>query len=73
MKTTQKDIKNFNAIDITYYKQNELDNLKACEKWFSEVAYSIGAYGCNGLVLQGASSGTLYKITQRTNALFQLI
>lgn len=72
MKTTQKQIKNFNAQDVTYLSTNELYKLKENEKYFSLVAFSCGIYGVNGQVLKGAETGKLYKITSRTNAIFIL-
>lgn len=70
MKTTLKEIKSANATDITYLSTKELYALYEKEKGFNDVAYSMGAYGCSGAVVQGRTSGKLYKITSRTNALF---
>lgn len=36
---------------------------------YTQIGYSCGIYGCNGMLLQG-ESGRLYAITKRTPALF---
>lgn len=72
IKTTKKNIKEFNAKDVTYYTTNELYQLKEEEGWFKLIAFSCGVYGVSGQVLQGANSGEIYKITSRTNAIFIL-
>lgn len=36
---------------------------------YTQIGYSCGIYGCNGMLLQG-ESGRLYAITKRTTALF---
>lgn len=73
MKTTQKSLKEFNAIDITYYDFDRLDNLRHKENGFETVAVSFGTYGMNGGLFQGHNSKQLYKIISRTSALFQLV
>ena len=70
MKTTLKDIKSTSAEDITYLSSRDLYALYDNEKGFKPIAYSVGAYGCSGKVVQGRTSGKLYKITSRTSALF---
>jgi len=70
MKTTLKEIKNAYGKDITYLSTKELYALYEQEQGFNSVAYSAGVYGCNGAVVQGRKTGTLYKITSRTNAIF---
>lgn len=72
MKTTQKDIRNYNAIDITRYSFDAINKLIASEEYLIDVAYSVGTYGLNGLVKQGHKTGTLYKVTSRSGALFQI-
>lgn len=66
LKTTQKEIKKFPAIDITTWREEELASLPRLE----EIAYSIGAYGCNGKLFRG-TDGELYKITSRSTNLFR--
>lgn len=72
IKTSQKDIKNFYAFDVTSKSTDELYKLLSVEKGVTQIAYSAGGYGVNGLLVQGNSSGRLYKVTARTNALFIL-
>lgn len=72
MKTTKKAIKEFNAIDITYIKFEEMRKLLQKENYFDRVAYSQGLYGINAIVIQGHKSKKLYKITNRTSAIFMI-
>ena len=66
LKTTQKEIKKFPAVDITTWREKELVELPRLE----EIAYSIGVYGCNGKLFRGAD-GKFYKITSRSTNLFR--
>lgn len=72
MKVNLKDIKNYNAIDITYKSFEEIKKLINKETGFREVAYSNGVYGVNGVIVQGIKSNKLYKIASRTSALFMI-
>ena len=72
MKTTIKDIKAFDAIDITYIKFDDMKKLRQKENGFNEIAYSQGLYGINAIVIQGQKSKKLYKITNRTKAIFMI-
>lgn len=72
MKVTKKEIKGFNAIDITYSTQDEIIKLKEREGYFNEIAYSQGLYGCNGCVIQGNNTKQLYKVTSRTSTLLMI-
>lgn len=72
MKTSLKDIKNYNAIDITYKSFEEMKKLINKEAGFREVAYSSGVYGVNGAIVQGIKSKKLYKIASRTTVLFMI-
>lgn len=62
LKLTQKEIRNFDALDITTEKDKR-DGL-------SVFAMSFGVYGMNGAILQD-ESGNFYKITARTTNLFR--
>lgn len=74
MKTTQKDIRGFfPAEDMTHYSFDEVNNILALEGTLDTICYSAGAYGINGAVLKGFNTGTLYKITTRSTALFQVL
>ena len=66
LKVTQKEIKEFPAIDITLWDDEKLATLPNVE----EIAYSMGIYGCNGTLLHGAD-GKFYKITSRSTNLFK--
>lgn len=67
-----KEIRNTNAIDITFLKQDELKKLCENEKGFENIATSYGIYGMNGALLQGRKTKKLYKITARNTNLFYL-
>lgn len=66
LKVTQKEIKDFPAIDVTTWNEAKLAELPSVE----EIAYSIGMYGCNGKLLHG-TDGKFYKITSRSTNLFK--
>ena len=66
LKTTQKEIKKFPAIDITAWRDEKLAELPRLE----EIAYSIGVYGCSGKLFRG-TDGKFYKITSRSTNLFK--
>lgn len=66
LKVTQKEIKEFPAIDITTWSDEKLAALPRLE----EIAYSIGVYGCNGKLFHG-TDGKFYKITSRSTNLFR--
>ena len=66
LKTTQKEIKKFPAIDITAWREEKLAALPRLE----EIAYSIGIYGCNAKLFRG-TDGEFYKITNRSTNIFR--
>ena len=66
VKTTQKIIKGVNAIDITSYSEEQIKQLPRLEK----IAYSVGMYGMNGLLLED-ENGKRHKITSRSTNLFR--
>lgn len=70
VKTTQKEIRNTWGEDITNKSADEIHAIREKEKYFDELAYSCGLYGCNGLLLKGHESGAIYKITSRTQAIY---
>ena len=68
IKTTLKEIKDFNAEDITYSKNgNQLYNDLLP---FRKIAYSSGVYGCTGVLLYSDKTNKYYKITSCTSNLF---
>ena len=66
LKTTQKEIKKFPAVDITTWREEKTKELPRLE----EIAYSKGVYGCNGKLFHGAD-GEFYKITSRSINIFR--
>lgn len=74
MKTTLKGIKElanlYSVEDITHIKQEEAEQLQKLEGYFTTIAYSTGAYGVTGKVLQGNNTNKLYAITSRSNAIY---
>ena len=72
MKTTLKAIKNHSGIDITYYPFEQIEKIRR-DTDLIKIAYSTGIYGLNGYLFQDAKTGTFYKITKRSTALFQLV
>ena len=53
------------AIDVTYAKkQSEIPES------YTQIGYASGLYGCNGMLLRGYTSGKLYAVTSRTNAIY---
>jgi hypothetical protein len=67
-KYTQKQLRNLVKVgvakDVTY-----ASNQNAIPESYRQIGYSHGVYGCNGMLLQGAS-GQLYAVTSRTTAIF---
>lgn len=73
-KYTQKELKNFVALgiaeDITYGDNDTRRELEEKEGFYTQIGYSAGVYGCNGMLLKGHNTGTLYAITARTTAIY---
>ncbi len=71
-KYTQKELKRFvnlgMAQDITTMNTKECKELKD-KKGITQVGYSSGVYGCNGMLLQD-KDGESYVITSRTSNLW---
>ena len=68
VKTTLKEIKEFDAIDITYAKNG--NQLYKDLTPFKIVAYSSGIYGNTGIVIFSKATNKYYKITSKTNNLW---
>lgn len=68
-KLTQKAIRNYDAIDITYMNSKECYKLND-KILLKRLFYSAGVYGMNGIIFEDIKTGEQYKITSRTNALF---
>ena len=73
-KYTQKELRSLissgAAIDITSGTNKTRKALIEKEGTLSQVGYSSGIYGCNGLLLVGDITGTLYAVAKRTAAIF---
>ena len=73
-KYTQKELKNLVALgvaeDITHGDNDTRRELEEKEGFYTQVGYSAGVYGCNGMLLKGHNTGTLYAITARTTAIY---
>lgn len=68
-KYTQKELKNLVnlglAVDVTRAGERE-----AIPENYTQIGYSAGVYGCNGMLLKGLETGQLYAVTNRTTAVF---
>ena len=68
-KYTQKELRNMVnlglAKDVT--KAQSRDEIPES---YTQIGYSCGVYGCNGMLLKGYESGKLYAVTSRTSAVF---
>ena len=73
-KYTQKELKNLVSLgaaeDITRGDNETREAIEAAEGYYTQIGYSAGIYGCNGMLLQGHKTGKLYAITARTTAIF---
>lgn len=73
-KYTQKELKNLVALgvaeDITHGNNDTRRELEEKEGFYTQIGYSAGVYGCNGMLLKGHKTGTLYAITARTTAIY---
>ena len=58
------------AVDITNGDNDTRKEIERLESHYTQVGYSTGAYGCNGMLLKGAKTGKLYAITRRTSAIY---
>ena len=73
-KYTQRELKNLVALgvaeDITRGDNETREAIESVEGSYTQIGYSAGVYGCNGMLLQGHKTGKLYAITARTSAIF---
>lgn len=73
-KYTQKELKNLVslgcAVDISNGDNDTRKQIEKEEGFYTQIGYSAGVYGCNGMLLQGHKTGKLYAITGRTIAIF---
>lgn len=73
-KYTQKQLKELvksgAAIDITNGDNATRKSIESKEGYYTQIGYAAGVYGCNGMLLLGHKTKTLYAITSRTTAIF---
>lgn len=67
-KYTQKQLKSFVNSGVAKDVTNA-NSRKDIPENYTQIGYSAGLYGCNGMLLKG-ESGQLYAVTARTNAIF---
>ena len=67
-KMTQKALKRLVRLGLAKDVTNSSDRSDIPEG-YKQIGYSFGVYGCNGMLLQGAS-GQLYAVTARTTAIY---
>ena len=65
---TQKALKRLVNLGIAKDVTNSSDR-SAIPEGYRQIGYSCGVYGCNGMLLHGAS-GQLYAVTARTTAIY---
>ena len=58
------------AMDISSIGFEDAKTLKKEEEGLYQIGYSSGVYGCNGMLLKGYSSGQLYAIIGRVQAIY---
>lgn len=68
MEVRLKDIRAFNAVDVTNADPNEVYRIASGRQ---TVAYSCGTYGVNGIVVE--KDGAFYKVIGRATNLFILL
>ena len=69
-KTIREFVKNGEATDITNISLDDSKKLTADEGWLDTELYSMGGYGCNGVLFRGHKTGNRYAITNRAQSLF---
>lgn len=67
-KLTKKELRRLVKIGIAIDVTNA-SNRSAVPENYSQIGYSAGVYGCNGMLLKG-DSGQLYAVTKRTSAIY---
>jgi hypothetical protein len=58
------------SVDCTTWTDADYRKHYFQEGAFDEIAYSVGTYGRNGLVMKGRTTGTFYVVPSRSSALF---
>ena len=74
VKVTRKVIREYvasgDAIDITNISFDDANKLTADEGWLDTELYSMGVYGCNGILFRGHNTSNRYAICNRAQSLF---
>ena len=74
VKFTQRQLKELvksgAAIDVTNGDDDTRNDIESKEGYYTQIGYSAGVYGCNGMLLLGHKTNTLYAITSRTAAIY---
>lgn len=65
---TQKQLKDMVAKGIAI-NVTDASSREAIPEYYRQIGYAQGIYGCNGMLLQGAS-GQLYAVIARTSAIY---
>ena len=65
---TQKQLKDMVAKGIAI-NVTDAPSREAIPEYYRQIGYAQGIYGCNGMLLQGAS-GQLYAVISRTSAIY---
>ena len=75
IKTTKKGIKSLvksrAAVDLTRASFEAIDRIIK-EDAPEQIGFAVGTYGRSAALYRGRVTGTLYAVTERTTALFQL-
>ena len=58
------------AENITNATNETRNDIEQKEGYYTQVGYSSGIYGCNGMLFKGKNTGTLYAITSRSQAIY---
>ena len=69
-KVIREYVKYGDAKDITNISLDDSKKLISDEGWLDTELYSMGAYGCNGILFRGHNTGNRYAICDRAQSLF---
>lgn len=58
------------TVDITHGNNETREQIINDEEYYTQIGYSAGVYGCNGMLLKGHKTGKLYAVTSRTSAIY---
>ena len=73
-KYTRKELRNMVSLgmaeDVTHANNEDYRKIIKKEGFLSQIGYSAGVYGCDGMLLQGHNSGSYYAVTSKTSAIY---